>query len=127
MYVVDVAHTASTLPAAWNSVEVGRVGAVRVKTLRMDGGPLPEEEHAEAEVLLVLDGRLELWVDGVEVTVGAGGLFRIPPGTRHAVRPGSRGTLVIVERPEEADEGAGLDAGLDGGLDGGAGGDVGGA
>ncbi|NEC21125.1 cupin domain-containing protein [Streptomyces parvus] len=48
--------------------------------------------------MLVLDGRLELSVDGHEVTVGPGETYVVGGGVTHAVRPGSRGTLVIVER-----------------------------
>ncbi|MYV62032.1 cupin domain-containing protein [Streptomyces sp. SID4931] len=47
---------------------------------------------------MVLDGRLELSVDGDEVTVGPGEMYVVGAGAAHAVRPGSRGTLVIVER-----------------------------
>ncbi|MFD4236018.1 cupin domain-containing protein [Streptomyces sp. NPDC058542] len=77
---------------------LGTVGAASVKLLRMDGLPVVEESHGAGEALLVLDGRLE--VAGVPVSVGAGELFMVAAGTAHAVRPGSRGTLVIVELPE---------------------------
>ncbi|MFJ9887809.1 cupin domain-containing protein [Streptomyces sp. NPDC091287] len=63
----------------------------------MDGLPVAEESHGDAEALLVLDGRLELEVDGMPVSVGAGELFMVPAGAAHTVRPRSRGTLVIVE------------------------------
>ncbi|HEY8981205.1 MAG TPA: cupin domain-containing protein [Streptomyces sp.] len=45
----------------------------------------------------MVEGRLELVVEGVPVAVGAGEVYRVPAGVRHAVRPGSHGTLVIVE------------------------------
>lgn len=96
---INVVDTAAALPAAWSSRTVGQVGAACVKVLRMDGRAVEEEAHGAAEVLLVLDGQLELLVEGAEVTVRAGELYRIPAGARHAVRPGSRGTLVIVEEP----------------------------
>ncbi|MET9111769.1 cupin domain-containing protein [Streptomyces zhihengii] len=101
MRSIDVVGTASALPDAWSSRSLGDVGTARVKVLRMDGGPVPEEAHGAAEVLLVLDGRLELSVEGAEVAVGAGEMYRVPAGAWHAVRPGSRGTLVIVEVPGE--------------------------
>ncbi|WP_315986129.1 cupin domain-containing protein [Streptomyces sp. t39] len=65
----------------------------------MDGSPVREEAHAADEVLLVLDGRLELVVEGKAVAVESGEMYRVPAGARHAVGPGSRGTLVIVEQP----------------------------
>ncbi|MFF5423690.1 MULTISPECIES: cupin domain-containing protein [unclassified Streptomyces] len=100
MHQLDLPATASALPDAWSSHLLARVGTAGVKVLRMDGRPLPAETHSAPEVLLVLDGRLELLVDDTAVTVAPGGMYRVPAGTRHAVRPGSHGTLVIVEAPE---------------------------
>lgn len=97
---VDLTAAAAALPDAWSSRLLGHVGSAAVKVLRMDGQPLDVEHHPTAEALLVLDGRLELVVDGAGTTVGPGGLAWVPAGARHAVRPGSRGTLVIVEVPE---------------------------
>ncbi|MER5351672.1 cupin domain-containing protein [Kitasatospora sp. NPDC002551] len=102
MNPVDLYEAASALPAPWNSVALGRVGTAAVKVLRMDGRPLPVEVHDDAELLVVLDGRLELLVDGAEVTVGPGGLYRVAAGARHAVRPGSTGTLLLVEAAGQA-------------------------
>ncbi|MGW7416463.1 cupin domain-containing protein [Streptomyces sp. NPDC054863] len=101
MSAVDLAEMAAGLPAAWSSRGLGMVGAACVKVLRMDELPVEEESHGAAEALLVLDGRLELEVVGRPVSVRAGELFMVAAGTPHAVRPGSRGTLVIVELPEE--------------------------
>ncbi|WP_234326438.1 cupin domain-containing protein [Streptomyces sp. NRRL S-495] len=98
---IDLSAAASALPAPWASHLLGQVGTAAVKVLRMDGRPLPVESHVNPEVLLVLDGRLELLLEGAEVTVGPGELLRIPARAAHAVRPGSRGTLLIVEVPEE--------------------------
>ncbi|NEB36306.1 cupin domain-containing protein [Streptomyces sp. SID14515] len=98
MSVVTVSEAAAALPRAWSSAVLGRVGTASVKVLRMDGLPVEEERHGEPEVLLVLDGRLELSVAGAAVTVGPGEMYVVGAGVAHAVRPGSRGTLVIVER-----------------------------
>ncbi|RVU18864.1 cupin domain-containing protein [Streptomyces antnestii] len=101
MSAINLAETAAGLPEAWSSRKLGMVGAACVKVLRMDGLPVEEECHGTAEALLVLDGRLELEVAGMPVSVRAGELFMVAANTAHAVRPGSRGTLVIVELPEE--------------------------
>jgi mannose-6-phosphate isomerase-like protein (cupin superfamily) len=53
--------------------------------------------HAEAQGLRVLDGELHLDVAGEAVTVTAGQLYMVPAGVSHAVRPGSHGTLLIVD------------------------------
>ncbi|MER7701904.1 cupin domain-containing protein [Kitasatospora sp. NPDC097605] len=97
MNPVDLYEAASALPTPWNSRVLGRVGTAAVKVLRMDGRPLPVEVHDAAELLLVLDGRLELLVEDVELTLGPGEVYRVAAGARHAVRPGSTGTLVLVE------------------------------
>ncbi|MFI9203108.1 cupin domain-containing protein [Streptomyces sp. NPDC053048] len=102
MSAVDLFRTAEALPGAWRSRALAEVGTACVKVLRMDELPVEEEVHATTEVLLVLDGRLELTVDDAEVTVGPGGMQVVMAGSRHAVRAGSRGTLVIVEVPERA-------------------------
>ncbi|SOB88992.1 cupin domain-containing protein [Streptomyces sp. 1331.2] len=101
MSVVDLVATAAGLPKAWSSRRLGRVGTACVKVLRMDELPVEEESHGADEALLVLDGRLELEVDGTPVTVRAGELYLVAAGTVHAVRPGSRGTLVIVEPTDD--------------------------
>ncbi|MER7753934.1 cupin domain-containing protein [Kitasatospora sp. NPDC097643] len=105
MGLVDVSGTAAELPEAWKSLVLGRVGTAAVKVLRMDGRSLAPELHGTAEVLFVLDGRLELLAGGAAVTVRAGELYRVGAGVPHAVRTGSRGTLVIVEVPEASAEG----------------------
>ncbi|KUL46005.1 cupin [Streptomyces sp. NRRL F-4489] len=96
--VVDVRGTAAGLPDAWSSHLLGRVGGAGVKVLRMDGRAGEPESHDTAEALLVLDGTLRLAVEDTEVEVRAGELYVVAAGVRHAVRPGSRGTLVIIEQ-----------------------------
>ncbi|GAB2593011.1 hypothetical protein GCM10027168_27420 [Streptomyces capparidis] len=97
MSLVDLRGTAAELPDAWSSRPLGRLGGVEVKVLRMDGRPLAAETHGAAEALLVLDGTLRLLVGDAEVEVGPGQMYVVGAGVRHAVRPGSHGTLVIVE------------------------------
>ncbi|UZJ32685.1 cupin domain-containing protein [Streptomyces endophytica] len=101
MSVSNLFRTAAALPDAWSSRPLAEVGTATVKVLRMNELPLEEEAHRTPEVLLVLDGALALTVDDVEVTVGPGEMYLVAADTRHAVRPGSHGTLVIVEVPEE--------------------------
>lgn len=96
---VDVFATADALPQAWRSRPLGRVGTACVKVLRMDELPVEEEWHDAAEALLVLDGRLELTVAGQPVSAGPGEIHWVPAGARHAVRPGSRGTLMVLDVP----------------------------
>ncbi|MFE6779904.1 cupin domain-containing protein [Streptomyces sp. NPDC057702] len=59
--------------------------------------PLALESHASTEALLVLDGFLAAEVRGEPVDVRAGELLVVPAGAPHRARPGSTGTLLIVE------------------------------
>ncbi|GAA2662888.1 cupin domain-containing protein [Streptomyces lunalinharesii] len=97
MNVVDIRNTAAELPDAWSSHLLGRVGSTAVQVLRMDGRGSAPESHEVAEALLVVDGTLRLVADGAEVEVRAGEAYVVQAGVVHAVRPGSSGTLVIVE------------------------------
>ncbi|WP_369405608.1 cupin domain-containing protein [Streptacidiphilus neutrinimicus] len=47
----------------------------------MDELPMEEESHAADEALLVLDGRLELEVNGTPLSVRAGELYMVAAGT----------------------------------------------
>lgn len=96
MTPIDLLAQAQGLPVAWASSLVGQVGGAGVKVLRMDGQPYPEETHAHAEMLLVLNGELRLSTQGLPLTVAAGQMVLVPAGTAHAVEPGSHGTLLIV-------------------------------
>ncbi|MEU7047202.1 hypothetical protein J3S85_07070 [Streptomyces lavenduligriseus] len=51
-----------------------------MKLLRMDGTPVREEAHGTAGILIVLDGRMELAVQGDPVAVGPGGCTASRPG-----------------------------------------------
>ena len=97
MTSVDFNAIAKTLPSAWRSVVVGKVGAANIKVLRMDEQPYAEETHDYNEGLLVLDGELLLQVGQAQVVVKAGQMYLAQAGTAHAVLPGSHGTLVIID------------------------------
>ncbi|MGX9226207.1 cupin domain-containing protein [Streptomyces albus] len=60
------------------------------------------QRRPSPETLLVVDGTLRLVADGTEVDVRAGEMYIVEAGVEHAVRPGSRGTLVIVEHASNA-------------------------
>ena len=97
MPIIDFAKQAIALPAAWSSTVVGEVGPARIKVLRMDRRPYPEESHAYNEALIVIDGKLELDLEGEALTIASGEMYVVAAGTPHRVREGSYGTLVIVD------------------------------
>lgn len=98
MTKISLPALADRLPRAWNSTVVGRAAGANLKVLRMDDAAYPDESHDFDEALLVLDGCMRLDLQGQVTEVHAGEVFIVPAGVPHAVAPGSRGTLVIIDR-----------------------------
>lgn len=96
---IDLNGVAHHLAEAWKSRVISQIGETKIKVLRMDEAPLAEDQHAEAEALLVLSGFMNLIVEdeGI-VPVRAGEVYIVPAHKRHQVGPGSSGTLVIIAR-----------------------------
>lgn len=97
MAVVNLVDEARRLPVEWRSHVLGKTGNVCVKVLRMDASPHAEESHAYDEVLLVLEGRLELCVNEQHKSVCTGEMLIVEAGQAHAVLKGSHGTLLIID------------------------------
>lgn len=93
----ELARQGAQLEESWQSKWLARVGNANLKLMRMDVQAYPEETHAYAEGLLVLDGELRLEVAGEAIPVATGQLYMVPVGVPHAVRPGSTGTLLIID------------------------------
>lgn len=98
MTKLDLKREASALPGAWKSSIVGKAAGANVKVVRMDASSYPNEMHDFAEALLVLEGQMNLEIEGKTISVGASEVFIVPAGVPHAVAPGSHGTLVIIDR-----------------------------
>jgi quercetin dioxygenase-like cupin family protein len=64
----------------------------------MDDRAYPNETHAFAEALLVLEGQMNLELQDEIISIKRGEVFIVPAGTPHAVAPGSHGTLVIIDQ-----------------------------
>ncbi|MFG2290446.1 cupin domain-containing protein [Streptomyces sp. NPDC048595] len=99
MNIVDIPKAAALLPDAWSSLQLAQIGHTSVKVLRMDGRPLQPESHDTAEALLVMDGHLHLIADGHDIDIRPGEMYIVEAGVVHSVRPGSTGTLLIIEQP----------------------------
>ena len=79
MSKTNLLETAGSFPKAWSSRVIGRAANANVKVLRMDSGAYPDESHDFDEALLVLDGRMNLLIQGGQVEVTAGGqTFDVP-------------------------------------------------
>lgn len=95
---INLLDAAQSLPTAWKSTVLRQAAGANFKVLRMDGQAYPDESHDFDEALLVLDGRMNLLMQGEPIEVRAGEVFIVPAGVPHAVAPGSHGTLVIIDR-----------------------------
>lgn len=98
MHTVKLIDEAQTLPSPWQSRIIGKAGGANVKVLRMDASSYPNEVHNFVEALLVLEGHMNLDINGRIVSVQAGEVFLVPAGQPHAVATGSYGTLVIIDQ-----------------------------
>jgi mannose-6-phosphate isomerase-like protein (cupin superfamily) len=94
----DLLLQASQFSESWRSVVIGQAAGANVKVLRMDDRGYPIERHEFAEALLVLDGLMNLELQGQIIPVKRGEIYIVPPGLPHAVAPGSYGTLVIIDQ-----------------------------
>lgn len=88
---------AAQLPQAWSSTVLTQVGHANFKVLRMDEREYANETHPYEEVLLVIDGQLNLVIDNQLIVVKTGESYTVQPNTPHAVAQGSFGTLVILD------------------------------
>lgn len=79
-------------------------GAASVENIRLrDGGEgaPPHLHKLSHELFYVVDGRLELWIDGAIHELGAGQAAVVPPSTPHAfgAAPGADADLLVTIAP----------------------------
>jgi quercetin dioxygenase-like cupin family protein len=70
------------------------------------GSSIHEHFHAEEEVYEVIEGELEVTIDGVARIARAGLVAIVPGGVRHSVRALSDGRAIIVDSPVRSDFGS---------------------
>jgi quercetin dioxygenase-like cupin family protein len=63
------------------------------------GATIHEHAHPEEEVYEVLEGELEITVDGVVERAGPGLVSIVPPNARHFVRALTGGRLIVIDYP----------------------------
>ena len=97
MSLLDLVSISQSLPHAWKSTVLGRVGGSNIKVLRMDEMSSAQEVHDYTEGLLVISGQLMLSVGGESICVNEGQIYLAAAGVPHAVLSGSHGVLVIFD------------------------------
>jgi quercetin dioxygenase-like cupin family protein len=69
------------------------------------GSSIHEHQHEQEEVWNVLEGELEVTIDGVAHVAAAGMVAITPPNTRHSVRALTDGRAIVVDTPLRWDTG----------------------
>ena len=67
------------------------------------GASIHAHHHPHEEVWLVIEGELEVTIDGVTQRAGPGAVAVIPPDVTHAVRALARGRAVVANHPVRHD------------------------
>ena len=63
------------------------------------GATIHEHFHPQEEIYEVIEGRLELTIDGETHIVSSGVVAIVPPNARHSVKALSDGRAIIVDFP----------------------------
>jgi quercetin dioxygenase-like cupin family protein len=63
------------------------------------GATIHEHHHAQEEVWNVIEGELEVTIDGVARRAGPGVVAIAPANARHSVRALSAGRAIVVDHP----------------------------
>jgi quercetin dioxygenase-like cupin family protein len=67
------------------------------------GSSIHEHSHANEEVWNVIEGQLEVTIDGKAQVAGPGFVAIVPPNTLHSVRAISDGRAIVVDYPLRRD------------------------
>lgn len=62
--------------------------------------PLHEHDHIQEEVWHVIDGEIEITIEGVSQTAGPGCVALIPPSARHSVRVLRSSRVLVIDYPK---------------------------
>lgn len=63
------------------------------------GSSIHEHFHSQEEVYEVIEGQLELTIDGISQVVGSGLVAVVPSNARHSVKAITDGKAIIVDYP----------------------------
>ena len=72
-------------------------GAVQVRHMVFESGCLiPDHRHPEEVVTMILEGEMEMTVDGETKTVKSGDVFLVPQNTGHSGRVISKDRVIAI-------------------------------
>jgi quercetin dioxygenase-like cupin family protein len=63
------------------------------------GASIHEHSHSQEEIHEVIEGELELTIDGAARRIGPGVVGIVPPNALHSVKAISSGKLIVVDYP----------------------------
>jgi unsaturated pyranuronate lyase len=63
------------------------------------GAAIQEHFHPNEEVWNVIDGQLEMTLEGVKQVAGAGAAVVVPANAKHSARAVSKGRAIVVDYP----------------------------
>jgi len=69
------------------------------------GSSIHEHSHPNEEVWNVIEGQLEVTIDGIAQVAGPGFVAIVPPNSRHSVRAITDGRAIVVDHPLRGDMG----------------------
>ncbi len=69
------------------------------------GATIHEHAHPEEEVYEVIEGELEITIDGAAHRARPGLVAIVPAGVRHAVRALTDGRVIVIDHPARPDIG----------------------
>jgi len=67
------------------------------------GATIHAHAHEQEEVWHVLEGELEVTIDGATAVAGPGMVAIVPPGTSHGMRALSDGKAIVVDHPRRSE------------------------
>ena len=69
----------------------------------VQGAAIHEHSHPEEEVYEVIEGELEITIDGVTQIARPGMVAIVPSGVRHSIRALTGGRAIIIDHPARHD------------------------
>jgi len=67
------------------------------------GSTIHEHSHPQEEVWEVVEGELEITIDGITQNAGPGTAAIVPPNVRHSVKARTSGKAIVVDYPLRPD------------------------